>query len=109
MNEKPLIFYEKIANLALTHLTKNGLLFFEINQYLRNETIKMLTQKGFKNIELKKDFSTLIPQTNKQDYVLQLLEDLSLTLNGNSILTPRKKVKAKIGLVSTHKKTRTVL
>lgn len=41
--------------------------------------------------ELKKDFSTLIPQTNKQDYVLQLLEDLSITLNGTSILTPRKK------------------
>lgn len=41
--------------------------------------------------ELKKDFSTLLPQTNKQDYVLQLLEDLSITLNGTSILTPRKK------------------
>ncbi|TYP98311.1 hypothetical protein C7447_103484 [Tenacibaculum adriaticum] len=41
--------------------------------------------------ELKKDFSTLIPQTNKQDYILQLLEDLSITLNGTSILTPRKK------------------
>jgi len=41
--------------------------------------------------ELKKDFFTLIPQNNKQDYILQLLEDLSITLNGTSILTPRKK------------------
>lgn len=51
-----LIFYDKIANLAVKHLTKNGLLFFEINQYLGNETVEMLTKKGFKNIELKKDF-----------------------------------------------------
>lgn len=41
--------------------------------------------------ELKKDFNSLIPQTNKQDYIVRLLEDLSITLNGTSILTPRKK------------------
>lgn len=52
----PLIFYDKIADLAKIHLNKNGLLFFEINQYLAKETIKMLANKGFKNIVLKKDF-----------------------------------------------------
>ncbi|WP_339659872.1 peptide chain release factor N(5)-glutamine methyltransferase [uncultured Polaribacter sp.] len=56
-DENPLIFYDKIADLAKINLTKNGLLFFEINQYLGNETIKMLREKGFKNIELRKDFS----------------------------------------------------
>jgi release factor glutamine methyltransferase len=56
-DENPLIFYDKIADLAKKHLTKNGLLFFEINQYLGNETVKMLEKKGFKNIELRKDFS----------------------------------------------------
>ena len=50
-----LIFYDKIADLAKKHLTENGLLFFEINQYLGKETVALLTQKGFKNIELKKD------------------------------------------------------
>lgn len=55
-DENPLIFYDKIADLAKKHLTKNGLLFFEINQYLGKETVKMLKEKGFKNIELKKDF-----------------------------------------------------
>jgi release factor glutamine methyltransferase len=50
-----LLFYDKIADLAKNHLTENGLLFFEINQYLGKETIELLNQKGFKNIELKKD------------------------------------------------------
>ncbi|CAM1333192.1 peptide chain release factor N(5)-glutamine methyltransferase [Tenacibaculum aestuariivivum] len=55
-NETPLIFYNKIADLAKKNLTKNGLLFFEINQYLAKETSVMLSKKGFKNIEIKKDF-----------------------------------------------------
>lgn len=55
-DENPLVFYDKIADLAKVHLTNNGLLFFEINQYLGKETVKMLATKGFKNIELKKDF-----------------------------------------------------
>ena len=54
-NENPLIFYVKIADLARQHLSKNGALFFEINQYLGKETIEMLTNKGFKTIEMRKD------------------------------------------------------
>ena len=54
-DENPLIFYEKIADLALLHLSKNGFLFFEINQYLGNQTVEMLSNKGYKNIELRKD------------------------------------------------------
>ncbi|WP_435255287.1 hypothetical protein [Tenacibaculum sp. A30] len=41
--------------------------------------------------ELKKDFTTLIPQTKKQDYILQLLEDLSITVNGKYALSPKRK------------------
>jgi len=55
-DNNPLIFYKKIASLAKQHLTKNGLLFFEINQYLGKETLEMMLEQGFKNIELKKDF-----------------------------------------------------
>lgn len=51
-----LIFYNKIADLAKNSLLKNGLLFFEINQYLGNETVELIQNKNFKNIELKKDF-----------------------------------------------------
>jgi release factor glutamine methyltransferase len=50
-----LLFYRKIAQLALKNLSPNGLLFFEINQYLGNETVELLKKLGFKNIELKKD------------------------------------------------------
>ncbi len=50
-----LLFYRKIAQLALKNLSPNGLLFFEINQYLGKETVELLDNLGFKNIELKKD------------------------------------------------------
>ena len=51
-----LLFYRKIAELALTGLKPNGKLFFEINQYLGKETVELLENLGFKNIELRKDF-----------------------------------------------------
>lgn len=54
-NEEPLIFYKAIADFALINLETNGLLFFEINEYLGKEMIEMLRDKGFTNIELKKD------------------------------------------------------
>ncbi len=50
-----LIFYRKIAELAKINLSKNGKLYFEINQYLGKETIEVLKNLGFRNIELKKD------------------------------------------------------
>lgn len=50
-----LLFYRKIAQLALKNLAPNGLLFFEINQYLGKETVTLLENLGFNNIELKKD------------------------------------------------------
>ena len=50
-----LLFYRKIAKLAKESLQPNGLLFFEINQYLGKETVELLKNLGFKNIELRKD------------------------------------------------------
>lgn len=50
-----LLFYKKIAGLALKNLSENGKLFFEINQYLAKETMDMLEQKGFGFLELRKD------------------------------------------------------
>ena len=50
-----LLFYRKIADLALKNLTANGQLFFEINQYLAKETMDMLEGKGFSQLELRKD------------------------------------------------------
>lgn len=54
-DDNPLLFYNKIATFTQKHLSKNGLLFFEINQYLGEETVQMLKQKGFSSIILKKD------------------------------------------------------
>ncbi len=50
-----LIFYKKIAELAHKNLSKNGQLYFEINQYLGKETFDLLQKMSFKNIQLKKD------------------------------------------------------
>jgi release factor glutamine methyltransferase len=50
-----LIFYQKIAQLAQKNLSKNGQLFFEINQYLGKEMIELLEKMNFKNIELRQD------------------------------------------------------
>ncbi|MCD6544699.1 MAG: peptide chain release factor N(5)-glutamine methyltransferase [Flavobacteriaceae bacterium] len=54
-DHNPLLFYDKIADLAKINLTKKGCLYFEINQYLANETIALLKNKGFQNIKLRKD------------------------------------------------------
>ena len=50
-----LLFYRKIAQLAKENLSEDGKLYFEINQYLGKETVQLLVDLGFKNIELIKD------------------------------------------------------
>jgi release factor glutamine methyltransferase len=50
-----LLFYRKIAELAQKNLSKDGKLFFEINQYLGKEMLELLEKMNFKNIELRKD------------------------------------------------------
>ncbi|WP_442266478.1 peptide chain release factor N(5)-glutamine methyltransferase [Tenacibaculum sp. ZS6-P6] len=54
-DDDPLIFYKRIADVAKYALNPNGILFFEINQYLGIETKEMLIHKGFKNVTLKQD------------------------------------------------------
>ncbi|AXT63490.1 peptide chain release factor N(5)-glutamine methyltransferase [Aquimarina sp. AD10] len=54
-NGKPLVFYEKITKLAKKRLDRGGALYFEINQYLGNETKLMIENLGFKTVELRKD------------------------------------------------------
>ena len=54
-DENPLVFYDAIANFAIKNLNPNGYLFFEINEYLWEETLQILIDKQFKNIELRKD------------------------------------------------------
>lgn len=56
-NNKPLLFYEAIANYAIKYLKPNGYLFFEINQQFGNLSKAMLQEKGFLNIKLLKDIN----------------------------------------------------
>lgn len=56
-DEDPLVFYKAIAKFAAIYMKPNGLLFFEINQYLAQETKKMLEMHNFESIEIYKDLS----------------------------------------------------
>jgi release factor glutamine methyltransferase len=53
-DEDPLIFYHKITKLAAGSLSKGGSLYFEINQYLAEETRELLEESGFES-SLRKD------------------------------------------------------
>ena len=54
-NTDPLIFYKKISELAFDFLSEDGLLFFEINEYLGKETSALIKEIGFEKVVLKKD------------------------------------------------------
>lgn len=51
----PLIFYRKIAHLANNNLQTGGMLFYEINQYLGEETKTLFESLDFTAVELRKD------------------------------------------------------
>jgi len=54
-DQDPLCFYRRIAKLGLDMLIPGGKLYFEINQAYGPETIKLLSQFGYKNIQLVRD------------------------------------------------------
>ena len=54
-DDDALLFYKKIAQIALHNLSAVGLLYFEINQYLGKEMVDLLKELTFKNIELRQD------------------------------------------------------
>ncbi len=53
----PLLFYNRIANIASNLLNPNGKLYFEINQAKGKEVVSMLKGKGFTDIALFQDLS----------------------------------------------------
>ena len=52
----PLIFYRKILEFAQKALKPNGQIWFEINERFGKETAELCREKGFKNVEIIKDF-----------------------------------------------------
>lgn len=53
----PLIFYRAIAEFAVKNLKQKGALYFEINQYLGEETKHLLLELDFDDVELRKDLN----------------------------------------------------
>lgn len=54
-DEDALLFYKAIADFGLQHLTAGGKLFFEINEMLGASVKALLKQKGYSNVEIRKD------------------------------------------------------
>lgn len=54
-NDDPLVFYKAIIDFAENHLSEKGKLYFEINQYLGEETKALFHARNFSEIELRKD------------------------------------------------------
>ncbi len=55
-DQDPLIFYRKILEFAKKALNPNGEIWFEINEKLGNDMKNLCFEKGFKNVEIIKDF-----------------------------------------------------
>lgn len=51
----PLLYYRAIADFAQLHLLPEGTVYFEINEKMGEQVEKLLKEKGFKNIHLRKD------------------------------------------------------
>lgn len=56
-DENPLKFYNTIAALAVDKLNADGQLYFEINQYLGKEMMKLLDGYKFEGVMLRKDLN----------------------------------------------------
>lgn len=56
-DNRALLFYERIADIAKEILNPGGKLYFEINQSKGQETVDMLEEKGFSEIILLQDIS----------------------------------------------------
>ena len=56
-HDDPIIFYKKIANLALRQLHENGFLFFEINEFNAKRVIHYLQKLHFQQIILENDIN----------------------------------------------------
>lgn len=54
-NTDALLFYRKILDFAKTHLTENGRLYFEINQYLTGDLKTLFQERGITDFEFKND------------------------------------------------------
>ena len=57
-DDTPLLFYDRISSLATESLNPNGKLFFEIHEKYGKQLYLLLHNRGFVDIELKKDINS---------------------------------------------------
>jgi release factor glutamine methyltransferase len=65
-DDNALVFYKAIAELSQHLLRENGLLFFEINEYLGAQMKALLSENQFQNIELRRDINQKDRMTKAQ-------------------------------------------
>ena len=56
-DNNPIVFYRKIASLAIKSLNDGGYIFFEINELYHKEVLDLLNKIGFVDITLKNDIN----------------------------------------------------
>jgi release factor glutamine methyltransferase len=56
-DDDPLLFYREIATQARNLLADDGWLYFEINEALGNQTVRLLESFGYRQIELRADIN----------------------------------------------------
>lgn len=54
-NNNPLLFYKAIVEMSKRNLTSQGLIYFEINEYLAEETKSLFSSTFFQAVQLKRD------------------------------------------------------
>ena len=54
-NNNPLLFYKAIVEMSKRNLTSQGLIYFEINEYLSEETKSLFSSTFFEAVQLKRD------------------------------------------------------
>jgi len=56
-DSNPLRYYKRIVELARIHLTKQGVIYFEINEHFGQQVFQLLEENGFSDVQLKNDIN----------------------------------------------------
>lgn len=54
-NDKPLVFYQALADFGLLHLTEQGLVYCEMHRDYAQAVAQLFRERGYKNIEIRED------------------------------------------------------
>ena len=55
-DHSPIVFYERIADVAREALVEGGMLYFEVHATYASEVAECLTERGFEGVQITEDF-----------------------------------------------------